>query len=86
MRGIATFSLLSKRGLRSVRLGQEDCNQGKACVSRPCPLVQAIVSGQTHDIMVSFFKFFESCGRRTPRLAKPLSDHLVQCIETSHRD
>ena len=76
-RGVATASLLTKTGLRNTRLG-EGRKQGKACASRPFPLVQAVVGSESHDLMVSFFRLLCDVWDTHAAHCVPLCDHVVQ--------
>ena len=76
-RGVATASLLTKTGLRNTRLG-EGRKQGKACASRPFPLVQAVVGSESHDLMVSFFRLLCDVWDTHAAHCVPLRDHVVQ--------
>ena len=77
-RGVATASLLTKTGLRNTRLS-EGRKQGKACASRPFPLVQAVVGSESHDLMVSFFRLLcDVWDTHAAHCCVPLRDHVVQ--------
>ena len=76
-RGIATASLLTKTGLRNTRLG-EGRKQGKACASRPFPLLQAIVGSESHEVISSFFNLLCTVWDTHATHCVPLRDHVVQ--------
>ncbi|CAE7708139.1 unnamed protein product [Symbiodinium sp. CCMP2592] len=76
-RGVATASLLTKAGLRNTRLG-EGRKQGKACASRPFPLVQAVVSSESHDLTLLFFRLLCDVWDKHATHCVPLRDHVVQ--------